>query len=114
MGQYKYTKEMLDKMTADYTRGVSVAEISASLEVPERSVIAKLSALGIYKKKEYLNKRGERPIKKEEYIERISKLLDINTDLLESLEKVTKTALMLMDKKISLLKETIENSDIVE
>ena len=112
MGQYKYTKEMLDKMTADYTRGVSVAEISTSLEVPERSVIAKLSALGIYKKKEYLNKRGERPIKKEEYIERISKLLDINTDLLESLEKVTKTALMLMDKKISLLKETIENSDI--
>ena len=114
MGQYKYTKEMLDKMTADYTRGVSVAEISTSLEVPERSVIAKLSALGIYKKKEYLNKRGERPIKKEEYIERISKLLDINTDLLESLEKVTKTALMLMDKKISLLKETIEKSDIVE
>jgi hypothetical protein len=38
------------------------------------------------------------------YIERIGKLLDIDPCLLDSLEKVTKQALVLMDKKIEILK----------
>jgi len=83
----KYTKEITDKMMADYANEVSVDDIAAELDVPIRSVIAKLSSLGVYKKKQYTNKRGEVPIKKEEYIERIGALLDVNLDMLESLQK---------------------------
>lgn len=107
MGLIKYTKEMLDSMVKDYQDGIEPRIIATELGVPERSVIAKLSSLGIYQKKEYRNKRGETPVKKEEYINRISKLLDINVDLLESLEKVTKTALVLIESKI----QTLKNSD---
>lgn len=103
----KYTQEIINRITAEYVAAPglhTVAKIAKELEVSDRSVIAKLSSLGCYKKKEYLNKRGEAPVKKEEYIERISALLDINVDLLESMEKVTKTALMLLATKIEGLK----------
>lgn len=96
----KYTSEQVDKMIADYQNGITAKEIAQALDVPERSVIAKLSSLGVYKRKEYLNKRGEPPVKKEEYINRIASLLDINIDLLESMEKVTKSALILIEKQV--------------
>lgn len=101
----KYTKEITDKMIADYQNEVSVDDIAAGLDVPVRSVIAKLSSLGVYKKKQYTNKRGELPVKKEEYIERIGALLDVNLDLLESLEKVNKNVLMLLEAALKASKE---------
>lgn len=106
----KYTPEITAKIIADYQAGKPVKEIASDLStpeniVPERSVIAKLSAVGVYKRKEYLNKRGEPPTKKEEYITRIGKLLDIDLDLLESMEKCTKMALVLLEKQIKALKE---------
>ena len=104
----KYTKEITDKMMADYANEVSVDDIAAELDVPIRSVIAKLSSLGVYKKKQYTNKRGEVPIKKEEYIERIGALLDVNLDLLESLEKVNKSVLVMLE---AALKEANEKTD---
>ena len=104
----KYTKEITDKMTADYANEVSVDDIAAELDVPIRSVIAKLSSLGVYKKKQYTNKRGEVPIKKEEYIERIGALLDVNLDMLESLEKVNKSVLVMLE---AALKEANEKTD---
>lgn len=102
----KYSKEITDKLVADYNggEGKSVAEIAAELDVPEKSIIAKLSSLGVYKKKVYLNKRGEPPVKKEEYIDRLAKLLDVNSDRLESLEKVNKSVLVLLEETLKLLK----------
>jgi hypothetical protein len=96
----KYTQEIVDKLVADYESGVEVKDLAASLNVVERSVIAKLSSLGVYKRKSYVNKRGEAPLKKEYYIERIAALLDIDACLMESLEKVTKSALVLMERQI--------------
>ena len=96
----KYTKEITDKLIADYLAEVPVEEIAAALEVQPRSVIAKLSSLGVYKKKEYRTKRGEIPVKKEEYIERIAKLLNVSLDVLESLEKVNKNVLALLEKTL--------------
>ena len=104
----KYTKEITDKMMADYANEVSVDDIAAELDVPIRSVIAKLSSLGVYKKKQYTDKRGEVPIKKEEYIERIGALLDVNLDMLESLEKVNKSVLVMLE---AALKEANEKTD---
>ena len=97
----KYTKEITDKLIADYKAGVPVSDISTTLDVPERSVIAKLSSLGVYTKKSYVNKRGEVPVKKSEHIERIAELLDVDEELLESLEKVNKTVLKLIENKLS-------------
>lgn len=121
----KYTKELTDQLLHLYTvTQLSVPECAAALTlslseneakraaeagtpaettevVPDRSVIAKLSSLGVYKKKEYLTKRGEVPVKKEEYIDRIALLLDVNAEFLESLEKVNKGVLQLISTKLS-------------
>lgn len=103
----KYTKEISDKLIADYLANIPTADIAEKLSaeqneiVPERSVIAKLASLGVYKKKEYLTKRGEPPVKKEEYIERIAKLLDVNAEILESLEKVNKSVLALIERNLT-------------
>jgi hypothetical protein len=96
----KYDKETTDKLINLYKSGIPVSEISTQFDVPERSVIAKLSSLGVYRRKEYKNKRGETPIKKEEYIERIAKLMSVNLDLLESLEKANKNVLALIEKSL--------------
>jgi hypothetical protein len=55
----------------------------------------------VYKKKTYTNKRGEVPVKKSEHIERISVLLDCDLELLESLEKVNKLVLKLIEQKLA-------------
>jgi hypothetical protein len=97
----KYTKEICDHMVAQYAAGISVPELAAQLDVPERSIIAKLSSLGVYQKKSYVNKRGEVPIKKSEHIERIAVLLNTNLELLESLEKVNKTVLVMIERALT-------------
>lgn len=84
-----------------YTRQVPVQAIAMEFQVPERSVIAKLSSLGVYQKKTYVNKRGEPPVKKSEHIERIATLLDCDLELLESLEKVNKLVLKLIEQKLT-------------
>jgi hypothetical protein len=96
----RYDKQICDRMIQDYTTGISVQNIAQQLSVPERSVIAKLSSLGVYQKKTYTNKRGEVPIKKSEHIERIADLLDCDLELLESLEKVNKLVLKLIEQKL--------------
>lgn len=96
----KYTKEITDKIVEQYEQGAEIAAIAESLGVPDRSIIAKLSSLGVYTKKKYLNKRGEVPIKKWEHIEHLSQLLGVNSDQLESLEKVNKSVLVLLTKRL--------------
>lgn len=102
----KYTQEITNKLVSLYQSGNTVPEIAAlmTLEygepVPDRSIIAKLSSLGVYTKKAYTTKRGEIPVKKEEYIERIAALLDVNAEILESLEKVNKSVLALIESRL--------------
>lgn len=97
----KYTKEITDRLVQQYKQGVSVEELAKELQVPQRSIIAKLSSLEVYQKKQYLNKRGEVPVKKSEYIERIALLLNMNLELLESLEKVNKGVLEVIERELS-------------
>ena len=97
----KYDNDTTLKLTADYKAGVPVSSLAEQLGVPERSVIAKLSSLGVYQRKEYRNKRGETPVKKEEYVERIAKLLGTEPEMLESLEKVNKNVLKLLESALS-------------
>lgn len=110
----KYDKASTDFLEKSYLGGLSVPEIAKQLStqigevVPDRSVIAKLSSMGVYKKKPYLTKRGETPIKKEQYIEHIAALLDVSADTLESLEKVNKNVLTLLVKNLSAPRKTEE------
>lgn len=98
---FKYSQEITDKLVKDYNANIDVEILASQLSVPTRSVIAKLSSLGVYKKKQYLTKQGNLPVKKAEYIERIAALLDINLELLESLEKVNKNILELIATRLS-------------
>ena len=107
----KYTKEITDRLINDYKTGISVLELAESLEVPKRSVVAKLSSLGVYQKKAYLTKRGEVPIKKSEYINRISVLLNMNPELLESLEKVNKGVLVVIERELTRTKLALGEID---
>lgn len=59
----------------------------------QRSIIAKLSTMGVYAKKEYLNKRGEKPVQKEETASAIGKILGFTDSEVASLEKANKTAI---------------------
>lgn len=93
----KYDQPKIDKMVAAYNLGATPEELASELDVPVRSIIAKLASLGVYKRKEYVNKRGEKPVKKEEYIERIAKLLKTDAEMLESLEKVNKNVLKMLE-----------------
>lgn len=96
----KYTKEQTDQLISMYAEGKTVPEICEVLSVPSKSVIAKLSCMGLYKKKQYMTKRGEVPVKKEAYIEQLAKLLEVDVESLESLEKCTKPILALLVKKL--------------
>lgn len=104
----KYTPEITDQIVKAYVADPTlecVQQLSAEYNFPVRSIIAKLSALGVYRKKTYLTKRGEVPTSKAEYIERIANLLDMNVELMESMEKVTKTVLHDLSTRIERLKE---------
>ena len=96
----KYDQETTEKLVADYNAGMSVADLSEKYSQPQRSIIAKLSSLGAYHKSPYLNKRGEVPIKKAEYVERIANLLGVHLDLLESLEKANKNVLQMLERAL--------------
>jgi len=101
----RYTQEITDRMVAQYKQQVPVQQIATELDVPERSIIAKLSSLGVYTKKPYLNKRGETPVKKSEQITKLAQLLDVDESALESLEKVNKTVLELLATNLTLNRE---------
>ena len=110
-----YTPEIEQKMVAIYLSKPdleTVSQLAKQFDKPERSIISKLSALGVYKRKTYISKTGEPPVKKEVYIDRISKLLEIDPSLLESLEKVTKYALVLMEKKIEIMRNYAEKENM--
>jgi CRISPR/Cas system CMR subunit Cmr4 (Cas7 group RAMP superfamily) len=92
----KYTKELLQEITELYQSGWTAKDLGAKFEIPERSIIAKLSSLGVYKKKEYRDKQGNPPIKKEVYVEKIANALKLDLDLAESLTKVNKVVLKLI------------------
>ena len=96
----KYTKEITDKIVEQYKSGQTAKQIAETLGVADRSIIAKLSSLGVYQKKTYLNKRGEVPVKKYQMIEELAEILSVPSDQLESLEKVNKSVLILLKQRL--------------
>lgn len=88
-----YTPEQTAKMVGDYAAGVTVDQIAEALGKSVRSVVAKLSREGVYKKKEYKTKTGEAVVKKDEWADYIGQALGMTEADTESLTKANKTAL---------------------
>ncbi len=88
-----YTPEQTETAKADYLAGVPVEQIAEKLGKTARSIIAKLSKEGVYKAKEYKNKNGEKPVKKDAHADAIGAVLRLSEGEIESLTKANKTAL---------------------
>lgn len=97
-----YTPEMTAKMVEAYTGGVTVEQIAEDLGKTVRSVVAKLSREGVYQKKVYTTKTGERPQKKDEAADKIGVLVGLSEGEVDSLTKANKTALVKILEKLSL------------
>ena len=96
----KYTQEQTDLLLHHHNLGEDPETLGARFGVPKRSIIAKLSQLGVYHRKPYLTKRGEVPCSKEELVVRLAELLGVELDRLESLEKCNKSVLMLLESSL--------------
>lgn len=88
-----YTPEQTAKMVADYAAGVTVEQMASALGKSVRSVVAKLSREGVYQKKVYKTKTGEKVVKKDETADAIGAILRLPENDIESLTKANKSAL---------------------
>ena len=88
-----YTPEQTAALIERYKSGEAVDSLAASFGKTARSVIAKLSREGVYQKKEYASKTGEKPVKKDAVADAIGAILRLSEGETESLAKANKTAL---------------------
>lgn len=89
----KYSDEDTSILTSLHAQKHEISHIATVLDRTERSVIAKLTSLGLYSKQPYTAKDGTAPKKKIEYVQEISEILGAPEELMDSLEKCTKFAL---------------------
>ena len=88
-----YTPEQTAKIIADYQAGVPVADIASALGKTVRSIVAKLSREKVYIAKSYVNKNGEKPVKKDVTADAIGAILRLSENDIDSLTKANKSAL---------------------
>lgn len=88
-----YTAEQTAAILADYANGLTVEAIAEATGRGVRSIVAKLSREGVYKKKEYTTKTGEKAISKEELVTQIANVMGVEADSLGGLEKANKETL---------------------
>jgi hypothetical protein len=91
-----YSDEMtaqLEKAYLDNPTPETVEAFAVQFGKTTRSIVAKLSRMGIYQKKEYISKTGEKPQKKDAVADAIGAILNFTEAECESLAKANKTAL---------------------
>ena len=88
-----YTPEQTLKIVSDYQAGETVETIAQEMGKSVRSIVAKLSREGVYRKKEYVSKNGERPVSKDVQADAIAAILGLSEPDAESLTKANKSAL---------------------
>ncbi len=91
-----YTAEQSAEMVAAYVAAPTretVEAFAVKLGKTTRSVIAKLSKEGCYKKAEYVSKTGAKPIAKDTVADAIGMMLGLNENDTASLAKANKVAL---------------------
>ena len=91
-----YTPEQTTELVAAYVANATEATVATFAEKfgkTTRSIVAKLSREGVYKKKEYQTKTGEAVQKKDALANAIGAVLKMTEPEITSMEKVNKTAL---------------------
>jgi hypothetical protein len=91
-----YTPEQTAELVTAYQAAPTAETVSAFAEKlgkTSRSIVAKLSREGVYKKKEYQTKTGEAVQKKNALADAIGAILKMTEPEITSMEKVNKTAL---------------------
>ena len=97
----KYSAELTNNLKNLFeVQKLSVPQIADQLGTTPRSVIAKLSSMGLYRKKPYLSKTGQPPLPKETILDEVALELQVTVDQLESLEKTNKRVLLLILAKL--------------
>jgi hypothetical protein len=88
-----YSAEQTARVIVGYTDGVTVENLAAEMGKSVRSIIAKLSREGVYKKKEYVTKAGEPAILKDAHADAIGSILNLSEPEITSLTKCNKAVL---------------------
>jgi hypothetical protein len=88
-----YTPEQTLSVVSAYQAGETVETIAEAMGKSVRSIVAKLSREGVYKKAEYVSKTGERPVKKDVTADAIGAILNLSENDTASLAKANKSAL---------------------
>lgn len=100
----KYTDEQISFMVEEYTYSPTkdtVLLLADKFEVSARSVIGKLSRLGIYQKTPYTPKYAEKPVSKEELVHDICEMLDLDYEQMIGLTKSQKPSLLYMVNELA-------------
>lgn len=97
-----YTPEQTVQLVQDYQSGVTVESLAETFGKSVRSIVAKLSREGVYKKKEYVSKTGESPVAKDTLADNIASWCNLTESETESLTKANKTALQKILVKVSI------------
>ena len=99
-----YTKEeesyLLEAYSGAEDKQFVIDELASQLQKSRRSIIGKLSRLGVYEKKVYLTKRGENPVTKLELVAEIASAMAIPLEKLEGLEKAPKEVLKCLKSSV--------------
>ena len=102
-----YTAEqeaVIAAMAAKSENGLLTAETAAMLAEDfgktVKSVVAKLSRMGVYQKKVYTTKSGEAVVKKDSLADKLAEICQLTEAETTSLEKATKTALLKIIAKL--------------
>lgn len=88
-----YTAEQTVAIVTAYQAGETVEALAEQFQKSVRSIVAKLSREGVYKKKEYVTKNGEKVVKKDAHADAIGAILGLPENDVESLTKANKAAL---------------------
>ena len=98
------TKHMINVYQANPTRE-TVDKLALEMGKTVKSVIGKLSREKVYIKKDYVTKRGEKPITKLQMVEEIADMLRGDKERLQTLEKSSKAELLYLKVLVEDLKE---------
>ena len=88
-----YTPEQTASVVSGYSNGMTIESLAVELGKSTRSIIAKLSREGVYKKKEYVTKAGEPAILKDAHADAIGSILNLSEPEITSLTKCNKSVL---------------------
>ena len=86
-----YTDEMISAISSQYTANpvrATVDALAKEFNKTPRSIIAKLSALGLYVKVERATKRGEPVVRKDELVAQVQNSLGFEAPSLTKMTKV--------------------------